>query len=97
VREYEKFPGRIYSARFNKTGTMFVAGSSLDGTGEARVYDTESGKRVSTFEGVKTPVYSVAFHPDGKVVATAGFDGMVRISDAMTGKLVREFAPVPGK
>jgi len=96
VREYEKFPGRIYAVAFDKTGKYFAAGSSLDGAGEARVYDADNGKRVSTFEAVKTPVYAIAFRPDGKLVATAGFDGMVRLSDPMTGKLVKEFVPVPG-
>jgi hypothetical protein len=40
-------------------------------------------------------VYAVAFRPDGKLVATAGFDGLVRLTDPATGKLVKEFVPVP--
>src|SRR5262249_3457942 len=95
ARDYEKFPGRVYGLAFNRFGNLFAAGSSLDGTGEARVYDVGTGKRVSTFEGVKTPVYSVAFRPDGKAVATAGFDGTVRLNDSMTGKLLKEFVAVP--
>jgi WD40 repeat protein len=97
VKEYERFPGRVYAVAFDKTGRYFAAGSSLDGTGEARVYEVDSTKRVSAFEAVKTPVYAIAFRPDGKVVATAGFDGIVRLSDAMSGKLVKEFVPVPEK
>jgi WD40 repeat protein len=97
LREYEKLPGRVYAVAFDRTGKYFAAGSSLDGTGEARVYEVDTGKRVSTFEAVKTPVYAVAFHPDGKVVATAGFDGVVRLTDPLTGKLVKEFLPVPVK
>jgi mono/diheme cytochrome c family protein len=97
VREYEKFPGRVYAVGFDRTGKYFAAGSSLDGAGEARVYEVDSGKRISTFEAVKTPVYSIAFRPDGKLVATAGFDGLVRLTDPATGKLVREFVPVPVK
>ena len=42
VREYEKFPGRVYAVAFDKTGKYFAAGSSLDGVGEARVYDADS-------------------------------------------------------
>jgi WD40 repeat protein len=97
VREYEALPGRVYAVAFNKKGTQFVAGSSLDGVGEARVYDVKSAKRLSTFEAVKTPVYTVAFHPQGDVVATGGFDGKVRLSEAATGKLIKEFDPVPLK
>jgi hypothetical protein len=29
------------------------------------------------------------------MVATGGFDGMVRLYDAATGKMKREFVPVP--
>jgi WD40 repeat protein len=37
----------------------------------------------------------VAFRPDGKQIASAGFDGVVRLSDPLTGKRVKEFIPVP--
>ncbi|WP_040888814.1 c-type cytochrome domain-containing protein [Zavarzinella formosa] len=97
VRDYEKLPGRIYGVAFNKTGSAFVVGSSLDGVGEARVYETESGKRVATCEGVKTPVYAVTFSPDGKTVVTGGFDGIIRFNDAATGKMISEVVPVPLK
>ena len=97
VRDYEKLPGRIYSLAFNQTGSAFVAGSSLDGVGEARIYETDSGKRVATCEGVKSPVYAVTFSPDGKTVATGGFDGLIRFNDAVTGKLIGEVTPVPLK
>ena len=40
-------------------------------------------------------MYAVAFSTSGKVVASAGFDGVVRLNDAETGKLIKEFAPVP--
>jgi Tol biopolymer transport system component len=97
VREYAPMQGRIFSVAFSKDGSQFVAGSSLDGTGEVRVYKTGNGDIVSKFEGQPGPVFSVAYAPDGKAVAAAGFDGTVRLIDAATGKLIKEFVPVPLK
>jgi WD40 repeat protein len=53
------------------------------------------GEIVSKFEGQKGAVYAVAFRPDGQQVASAGFDGVVRLNDPRTGKLIKEFVPVP--
>lgn len=97
IRAYGKMPGRVYAVAFDKTGAMFAAGSSLDGTGEARVYQTDNAKKLSTLGGLKTPVYALAFRPDGKAVASAGFDGLVRLHDPLTGKMLNEFAPIPMK
>jgi WD40 repeat protein len=95
IKAYEAAPGRIYDAHFNADGSRFLVASSLDGTGEARIYETESGKLLHKLEGQKGPVYAVAYSTGGKLVASAGFDGLVRLSDPETGKLIKEFSPVP--
>jgi WD40 repeat protein len=95
IREFEKMPGRVYALSFSADGMQFAAGSSSDGSGEVRVYQTNDGKKVATFEGQKGAVYAVKFRPDGKAVASAGFDGTVRLNDPATGKLIKEFVPVP--
>jgi WD40 repeat protein len=95
VREYEAMPGRIYAGCFNADGSLLAVGSSLDGRGEVRIYQANDGKRVALLEGQRGAVYAVKFHPDGNQVASAGFDGVVRLHDAQTGKLIREFLPVP--
>jgi mono/diheme cytochrome c family protein len=94
IREYEKMPGLVYALAFSGDGSQFAAGSSLDGKGELRVYQTADGKVVSKLAGIG-PIYSVSFRADGQVVASAGFDGVVRLSEAKTGKVIKEFIPVP--
>jgi WD40 repeat protein len=94
VREYEGMPGRIYAGCFSADGSLLAVGSSLNGRGEVRVYQVNDGKRVATFEGQQGGVYAVKFHPDGKQVASAGFDGIVRLNDPQTGKLIKEFRPI---
>jgi WD40 repeat protein/mono/diheme cytochrome c family protein len=114
IREFEKMPGRISTARFSPDGTRFAAASSLDGKGEVRVYvvgpdETDKGKgkdkaqnedkkplpKPVICEKITGPAYAVAWHPDGKLIASAGFDGKVWLHDPATGKLVKEFIAVP--
>ena len=41
IREFPSLPGRIYSVAISDDGKRIAAGSSLDGTGEVRVYSYE--------------------------------------------------------
>jgi WD40 repeat protein len=96
VREFEKMTGRISAVAFNQTGTKFAAVSSLDGKGEVRAYDANTGAKV-VCEKVTGPAYTVAWHPGGKLIASAGFDGVVWLHDPATGKLVSSFTVLPKK
>ena len=40
-------------------------------------------------------VYALAFHPTNGSLAAGGYEGIVRIIDAKTGKLLKEFVPAP--
>jgi WD40 repeat protein/mono/diheme cytochrome c family protein len=93
LRVFETMPGRIFKARYNGDGTRVVISSSFEGHGEVRVYQADNGKLIARLEGERGPVYAVAFRPDGKQIASAGFDGLVRLNDAQTGKLLKEFLP----
>jgi WD40 repeat protein len=95
IKAYEALPGRIYDLEFNADGSRFVVGSSLNGVGEVRVYETDSGKLLAKMDGQHGAIYAVAFSKAGNVVASAGFDGVVRLNDATTGALVKEFTPIP--
>lgn len=95
IRDYPGMPGRIHALAFSKDGALFAAGSSLDGKGEVRVYQTADAKVVSRLEVPTSGIYALACHPGGKVLASGGSDGTVRLSDPATGKLIKEFVPVP--
>ena len=97
IRNYPTMPGRIFAVKFSPDGNRVVAGTSSDGKGEVRVYETNTAKPVSTFKGINGPIYALAYHPKGNVVASAGFEGTVHLSDPTTGALIRDFVPVPLK
>jgi WD40 repeat protein len=94
IKAYEAVPGRIYDVAFNTDGSRFAVGSSLDGTGEVRIYETDSGKLLQKLPQ-QGAIFTVTFSASGKILASAGFDGMVRLYDADTGSLIKEFAPAP--
>ncbi len=65
---------------------------------EAAALDAYHKAGVKQISSVKVPqggIYTVSFRPDGKIVAAAGGDGIVRLIDPEKGKIVKEFAPVP--
>ena len=97
IRNYPTMPGRIFAVKFSPDGNRVVAGSSFDGKGEVRVFETNTAKLVSTFKNINGPIYALAYHPKGTVVAAAGFEGIVHLNDPATGASVRDFVPVPLK
>lgn len=95
VRKFPAMPGRIFSVKFSQDGKQIVAGSSYQGRGEVRVFETDTGKQICQCQGPEAGVFSVTFSPDGTRVASGGFDGKIRVNDATTGKLLHEFLAVP--
>ena len=94
LRSYPAMSGRIFALDFNADGSKFVAGASTGNSGTARIYSTDDGKLLLELGGHGRGVFAVAFAPDGKHVVTGGFEGQVRIFDAESGKLEKEFIPV---
>jgi WD40 repeat protein len=91
VIAFERQPAAVTAVAFSPDGALVAAGS----VGEVRVYNTKDGKRLLTLSGHQGSIHAIAFSPDGARIATGGFDGKVRLFDAKTGALAKEFVPVP--
>lgn len=72
-----------------------VSSQSAEEKATLEKYTHEGVQTISKFEIPTSAVYAVAFSGDGKTVATAGADGVVRFIDAQTGGLVKGFSPAP--
>lgn len=94
VREYGQMLGRIFDVCFQPDGVRVFAGSSLDGAGNIRGFDTDSGQQVWNLDVPETSIYTLACSPDGTTLAAGGADGMVRLIDTATGSVRAHFSPV---
>jgi len=83
-------PGRATALAFNKAGTRLAVGVSKPGvSGELRVYEFGAGaadwKPAWTVRAHRDSIHNIAFAPDGRTVATCGYDKLAKLFDAATG------------
>ena len=95
IREFKSQLGRIFSVCFNPKGNLGFAGSSLNGKGEIACFEIDTGKELWKKPMPSTAIYSLACSPDGKILASGGYDGLVRLHKISSGEILQEFIPVP--
>lgn len=84
-------PGRgkapTYSLAHSPDG--LIASTHLNG--EVRLWDSQTGELLETFEDHRTVVFCAVFSPDGSYLATAGGDQTIALYETRSRKLLRRF------
>ncbi len=87
---------KVNSVAFSPDGTTIAAGDSLTLTADSQgrnatvhLWDAKTGKLLRTLKGHRYHIQSVAFGPDGKLIASGGNHDPIRLWNVNTGQQVR--------
>ncbi len=81
------------TAELKKIMSKVAATRTPDERKKLEAYRTEGLKRYATID-FPAGIFAVDFHPDGKTLAVAGFDGQIRLIDVAGGKVRKTIAAV---
>lgn len=73
----------------NPGSPLLLATASFDAC--IKIWDATTGKCLHTLKKHKSPVYSVAFSPDGNYLASGSTDKCVLVWDVKTGQLLKSY------
>jgi WD40 repeat protein len=93
-------PNLVDSVAFDATGDVLATGCH---DGNLRVWDVPKAAATKTIaahiqtqpQNVQHPIYAVVWTPDHKQILTASYDKSLKLWDAASGNVVREFKPAP--
>ena len=77
--------GEINEIAYSPDGKRLAVASSIG----IWLYDAQSGEELDLFIGHTSSVTSVAFSPDGNMLASGSYEDTVRLWNANTGRLIR--------
>lgn len=80
--------GYIQGIEYSPDGTRLAVTTAIG----VWIYDTQTGEELNLITGGHTDrVYSAAYSPDGKIIATGSWDDTLRLWDTRTGKNIKTF------
>jgi hypothetical protein len=87
-------PPRVTALAFSRDGNRLAVGAGEPGAlGEVRLFSFDAGKVRSTPDHTLTAhtdlIHDLAFSPDGRLLATTGYDRLIKLWEVATGKEVR--------
>ncbi len=92
LRRYKGFPSRISCVALSPDGNRIaVGGESANGTATIVAWDVATGKQGATYSSVH-PVDHLLFSPDGRVLASAHWNGPTHLWDVDTGHELRRLS-----
>ena len=92
-REINGLPGKVNAVNFSPDGKQIAAATGIAGLrGVAQLFDVRRGNLVREFAGHRDVLYDAEFSPDGRLLATAGYDRAIRIWRAESGEVLHTIA-----
>lgn len=74
--------------------TVAVACGPFNQPGRITLWQLDNGKELGTLAGSKDAVFALAFSPDGKMLASGGYDRTIRLWDVIAKKELRQTSPL---
>lgn len=82
--------GNITSLQFSGDGAKLIVGAGEPGLfGEVKIWNVADAKLLHTLTGHKDSLYAAEISPDGKTIASAGYDKDIKLWNSITGAEIK--------